>query len=1296
MFNLMKKSLVLAAAMMIAAVAGTGCSAKKSEPVLGKAKVAVQLQDISDIASVKLTITGGASESGFPITTFLTKGTAGNVWNANVTGIPAGTGRTFLAQAFDAASTLRYEGSTAATIDPATTATVVIILQQVNPNPGPTNYAPQIDSLTATASYVLPGQTGSFAVTAHDPDDAAHYNRPAFNGSPLSYKWAAACTQSGTLTIDSPTAATTGFTAPTVPLSTCTVSVTVSETGLAVNSSVTTYFTLEVNGNFGTADIFAFPNTYPVVTIKGDFRYNPWATDITDPNGARVVKPGQEGDLFVHATDPDGDNVQFDLTASCGAGFDAANNLVAPVVVYDAGYFSFTSQKTPPVANFDFNPTYGYNSASRNTDASKSCVFTVVVRDLCTAGNCGASTADGSFKTTTVAGASVTSHTTGILNAVAPAVAKRAPTIVRVITANQLGSPTGSTSLWDPKNAVQVAPSGTYAFSVDAEDTYGLGQVELKGTCNVGTITDVAYFQASARATLATLPAPTMHYEGIFNAPGSLLATMNCTITVKSLDTNLATVATIVFQASDPCVGKADGISCTSKDLCVKNSVCVAQACTAGKWDTATGTLIAPVAGTDTVKCSAQDTCHVAGTCNTNTGACSNPIVTADGNGNPPACDSGTATCTVGDHCSLSTGACVAGPAPTQAQCFANNAPTNTFCYNATSCTRGAFPAYTCSYGPAPTTQSCALGDATVKCPSTAAAFTSFACDGAGACVGSGSSACAPVATSCTTGSTCTTGTCSASLPLPPGTQCLAAAGCNSAAVCDGTGSPCPAPTSSCGTSALSPACNTVCSTLTNACVDKVIRPQLATANSLVQQANGVALASDGTTYVGGAFGGTVSFGATSTFVAGANDGYVVAYKPDHTVKWVSRLGGADATAAWVEPSPSNQNVNGLVLTAGNNLVALGSTDGGLKSENGAISLVGVGPRGFLAVLDSTGAAKAGAIQFNIGLGSLANIASYQNKVAFCASVDLAATDIVAGATYATPVTAGNRDVLIAVYDVSPTTGALTLSWAKQLGTDSDETCNGVAFDNTGNLVAVGSYNKDGAAGGIFAPNGTALTSPDLALPNNNLRVEMWVAKFDATGAVTAQAAFGNFGANGAVSPTTIAVDSNGNVAIGGGYAQTLPFSGLPTLSLAGNTDAFVVKLSSTFVPVWSFRVGATGQTPDSTNSVAFTSCGEVVVGGSYFGPTTGAVRFPFGSGQDAFIMKLAANADATKNAVVQFSAPIGGAGTQGISQVVAAAAADQVVFVGPYDGSTTTIPGTATLPASAGGSFVSWANLTF
>src|SRR5262245_27493175 len=244
------------------------------------------------------------------------------------------------------------------------------MLQEVNAQPGPTNYAPVITSLTSTAAFLLPGQGGTFTVAAYDPDNATHFNRPQFNGEPLAYQWAATC-DAGTLTIASPTAAQTGFTAPNVTAATCTVSIKVSETGLAENSSVTTYFTVVVNGNFGNADIFAFPNTWPLVTVRGDFRYN-FFSDVT------TIPVGQQADLFFTATDPDGDNVRFDLRGNCGTGFDAVDGSLtnpSPIAANQFSAVSFTTTGGAGTAQ-SFNPTFGYPAPVQPfTDPSKSCQF---------------------------------------------------------------------------------------------------------------------------------------------------------------------------------------------------------------------------------------------------------------------------------------------------------------------------------------------------------------------------------------------------------------------------------------------------------------------------------------------------------------------------------------------------------------------------------------------------------------------------------------------------------------------------------------------------------------------------------------------------------------------------------------------------------------------------------------------------------------------------------------------------------------------------------------------------------
>src|SRR5579883_713036 len=58
----------------------------------------------------------------------------------------------------------------------------------------------------------------------------------------------------------------------------------------------------------------------------------------------------------------------------------------------------------------------------------------------------------------------------------------------------------------------------------------------------------------------------------------------------------------------------ADGTACNDGNACTRVDACQSGTCT----------------GTNVVTCTAQDQCHVAGTCNTTTGVCSNPTA-ADG-----------------------------------------------------------------------------------------------------------------------------------------------------------------------------------------------------------------------------------------------------------------------------------------------------------------------------------------------------------------------------------------------------------------------------------------------------------------------------------------------------------------------------------------------------------------------------------------------------------------------------------------------------------------------------------------
>jgi hypothetical protein len=82
---------------------------------------------------------------------------------------------------------------------------------------------------------------------------------------------------------------------------------------------------------------------------------------------------------------------------------------------------------------------------------------------------------------------------------------------------------------------------------------------------------------------------------------------------------------------------QADGTGCNDGNACTQTDTCQAGVCT----------------GANPKTCAAQDSCHTAGACNTSTGACTNPVK-ADG----ATCSDGNA-CTTGDTCL--SGSCMAG-----------------------------------------------------------------------------------------------------------------------------------------------------------------------------------------------------------------------------------------------------------------------------------------------------------------------------------------------------------------------------------------------------------------------------------------------------------------------------------------------------------------------------------------------------------------------------------------------------------------------------------------------------------
>jgi N-acetylneuraminic acid mutarotase len=221
-------------------------------------------------------------------------------------------------------------------------------------------------------------------------------------------------------------------------------------------------------------------------------------------------------------------------------------------------------------------------------------------------------------------------------------------------------------------------------------------------------------------------------------------------------------------QCSNP--PRPDGTSCNDGNLCTSNDVCASGVC-----------------GGMPVTCTAQDQCHLAGTCNPATGQCTNPPAA-----NGSACNDGN-LCTTGDACSA--GVCsgtpftctaidqchVAGTCnPTTGACSNPPAGNGTVCNDGNLCTNGE----TCQNG------ICSSSTSTVVCNALDQCHLAGTCDPAtGICsnpIKANGTTCDD-GRACTTGDACQAGVCTPaaqSCPCSSNTDCVPIDQCH-LATCD-------------------------------------------------------------------------------------------------------------------------------------------------------------------------------------------------------------------------------------------------------------------------------------------------------------------------------------------------------------------------------------------------------------------------------------------------------------------------------------------------------------------------------
>jgi hypothetical protein len=211
----------------------------------------------------------------------------GSVWTGVLSNLRAGTGRHFLAEAYDGSNQLIYRGEAVdVTLVAQQTVQVNILAQQVNAPEDYTNRGPVITALVVSRGLVEPGGFADVKVTATDPD-----------GEVLTYAWSA--TAGG---FDTAASAQARWTAPQ-QTGTVTLTVSVSDPG---GASTSISFPIVVEGlGYGEAEVYV--------------RFNSWPRVVSMRGAPTHVSVGHAVAVSAQASDADGapETLSYTWTATC-------------------------------------------------------------------------------------------------------------------------------------------------------------------------------------------------------------------------------------------------------------------------------------------------------------------------------------------------------------------------------------------------------------------------------------------------------------------------------------------------------------------------------------------------------------------------------------------------------------------------------------------------------------------------------------------------------------------------------------------------------------------------------------------------------------------------------------------------------------------------------------------------------------------------------------------------------------------------------------------------------------------
>ncbi len=334
----------------------------------------------------------------------------------------------------------------------------------------------------------------------------------------------------------------------------------------------------------------------------------------------------------------------------------------------------------------------------------------------------------------------------------------------------------------------------------------------------------------------------------------------------------------------------------------------------------------------------------------------------------------------------------------------------------------------------------------------------------------------------------------------------------------------------------------------------------LAMGGSGIETAHAISSDADNNIIIAGYFNGTMDFGGGALTSAGNADIFVAKYSPAGDHLWSKRFGSAAADTAHAVHADAAGNIyvagrfDGTTNLGGGDLASAGSYD---------IFLAKYSPNGDHLWSKRFGDTGGGDWAQALAVDRSGNVLMAGS---FTGHVNFGGGDLSGG---------DNPSVFIAKY----TPGGSHM-WSRGVHCSITGSALGLGIDGSDNPVMVGRF------GSTIDFGGSVLTSAGLS--------DVYVAKYSAAGEYLWAKRFGGSGDDWGYA---VAVSSNGQIVVTGGFVGAVSFGG-GTLVSAGRSDIFVAQYSAAGEHQWSRRFGGTSN--DDGYGVALDSNGNVVVTGHF------------------------------------------------------------------------------------------------